>query len=508
MADNLTHPYRCKSSSCIISQRLLADPIRCTVGRVLTIDDLTDDVLLEIFHFYVDIYQDLDFHRFFTFRTTGKIESWQSLVHVCRRWRGLVFGSTRHLNLQICWYSHGRSARNSLDVWPALPLLILGSVSEASVDNVIAGLEHSDRICQIKLHFSLFSPNQKLWTAMEVPFPKLAALYLSGRSVVYGPVLPDSFLGGSAPRLRCFCLNALSFPGLPKLLLSTTNLVTLYLLEIPQFGYISPEVMATCLSTLTSLKSLQLEFRYGQSYPGLKSRRPFPPIRSVLPTLAIFRFKGVNEYLEEFVARIDAPQLHRLSITFIIDIGFNTPELDRFIIRTPILGVYDEARLIFHGRKALVRLRQSHPESDHRMVEVEISCLKPHRQFASLAQTCTSLLRLLLTLNLYIDGDPNSPFILSDDVKNADWLDLLLPFTAVKNLHLSQIFLPRIAFVLQELAGRRTTEVLPALQSILLEGSHPSNPLLKGIEKFISARQLTNQPIAISVWYREVWDKW
>jgi hypothetical protein len=64
------------------------------------------------------------------------------------------------------------------------------------------------------------------------------------------------------------------------------------------------------------------------------------------------------------VARIDAPQLRQLLTTFIrvIDIGFNAPELDRFISRTPILGVYDEARLIFHDRKALVRLRQSHPE--------------------------------------------------------------------------------------------------------------------------------------------------
>jgi hypothetical protein len=34
----------------------------------------------------------------------------------------------------------------NLDVWSALPLLMLGGVSEESVDNVIAELEHSDRI--------------------------------------------------------------------------------------------------------------------------------------------------------------------------------------------------------------------------------------------------------------------------------------------------------------------------------------------------------------------------
>ena len=208
------------------------------------------------------------------------------------------------------------------------------------------------------------------------------------------------------------------------------------------------------------------------------------------------------------MARIDAPQLYRLSTTFFSRIS---PELDRFISRMPILGICDEARLIFHGHKALVRLRQSHPESSvHRIDEVEISSLEPHRQFASLAQTCTWLHLILTVENLYIDGDPNSPLIRDNDVKHTDWLDLFLPFTAVKNLYLSNMFLLRIAFVLQEVIGRRTTEVLPALQSILLEGSHPPNPSLKlkGIEKFISARQLTNRPVAISVWYREVWDKW
>ena len=51
-----------------------------------------------------------------------KIESWQSLVHVCRRWRGLVFGSPRRLSLQL-FYIPGTSAKLSLDIWLALPLL-------------------------------------------------------------------------------------------------------------------------------------------------------------------------------------------------------------------------------------------------------------------------------------------------------------------------------------------------------------------------------------------------
>jgi hypothetical protein len=90
--------------------------------------------------------------------------------------------------------------------------------------------------------------------------------------------------------------------------------------------------MATCLSVLTGLETLELEFDDPRSRPDLKSRRSFSPIRSVPPTLAIFWFKGVNKYLEEFVARIDAPQLYRLSIMFFDDIDFKAPELTFYVL--------------------------------------------------------------------------------------------------------------------------------------------------------------------------------
>jgi hypothetical protein len=384
----------------------------------------------------------------------------------------------------------------------AQDLIIRGGVFDTSVDNAIAGFEHSDRIRQINLYCHTTSQIEKLCTVMQVPFPELAVLRLSLKEdQSYCPVLPDSFSGGSAPRLRYFYLDAIPFPGLPNLLLSTTHLVHLYLHHIPQSGYISPEVMAICISMLTSLEKLQLGF-LSESYPNLKSRRPFASTRSVLPTLMIFWFKGVNEYLEEFLARIDAPQLYRLSTTFINNIDFKAPELGQFISRTPTLGVYDEAHLIFYSRhvQVQIRLRQSPEPPDHRMVEVNFFS---DRQLSSLAQICTLSLGPLLTIgNLYIDGSLQSPLARKDNIENTKWLDLLLPFTAVKNLYLSKLFSPGIALALQELTGGRTIEVLPALQNVLLERFQPSEPVQGGIVQFVSARQLTNHPVAISVWDR------
>jgi hypothetical protein len=117
------------------------------------------------------------------------------------------------------------------------------------------------------------------------------------------------------------------------------------------------------------------------------------------------------------------------------DIDFNTPELNQFISHTPTFGAYDEARLIFGRRAALVRLHPSlsDPLNDRR-AEVKILRQVSDWQLSSLAQICTLSLHLLLTMeNLYIHEDLNSPPNWRDDIENTEWLDLLLPFTAVKN---------------------------------------------------------------------------
>ena len=510
MTDNLAHPYN-RRESFVGHWRHLPRLIRCDVGRVLTIDDLSDDELLVIFDFYVIRYQDLIFRLRDTPYAKKEVEWWQSLVHVCRRWRCLIYGSPRRLDLQICFLAEP-NPKGSLDVWPPLPILIWGFIFETSMVDIIAKLKYNDRICQIHLECRTAWQVEKLWTAMQVPFPELAVLSLRGYEFEQVPVLPDSFLGGSAPRLRYLSLVSVPFPGLPKLLLSTTRLLYLWLVGIPHSGYISPEAIATSLSMLTSLKTFQFEFESPQSSPDQENRRSLPPTRFVLPSLTHFWFKGVDKYLEDLLSRVDAPRVSRLSITFFNDTHFNTRELNQFISRTPTFGGTNDARLIFGSQEAQVRL-QSHPEpSHHGIVEVKHLCQAPDRQLSSLAQIFTMWLHLLSTIeNLYIYEDIYSPPIWEDDVRfdtkwddieEAKWLDVLLPFTAVKDLYLSNRFTPHIAPALQELAGGRTTEVLPSLRNLFLGGSWNVD-LVHGIAPRIAKLynlQLNNLPFAISVW--------
>ena len=259
--------------------------------------------------------------------------------------------------------------------------------------------------------------------------------------------------------------------------------------------------MATCLSTLTSLEKLQLEFESPQSCPDQESRHPLPLTRSALPALTSFLFKGVYKYSENLLALIDAPRLRLSSTRFFNDIDFNTPELIRFVSRSSTFKALNQAQLIFDSQTASVELQKQ--ASNVKSFKVEISCRVSNWQLSSLAQICTMSLPLLSTTeNLFIYEAVHSQPDWKDGIENIEWLDLLLPFMAVKDLYLSEQFAPRIAPALQELTGGRTTEVLPILQKLFLEGFQPSEPVHEGIKQFISARQLTNRPVAISVWER------
>ena len=377
-----------------------------------------------------------------------------------------------------------------LDVWPALPLYISCTrTREVSADNVLAVLERSNRVYQISLQSFSSLDSEKIRAAMDVPFPELTFLGLTSEKAVRA--LPDSFLGGSAPHLRTFGLQGIPFPGLPKLLLSTTHLVNLCLSNIPHSGYFSPEAEVTALSTLNRLDELWLEFQSPRSRPD---RRPPPPTRVVLPALTEFRFKGDIEYLEDLVARIDAPQLGKLKTTVFNQIIFDMPQFIQFISHTPTLKAPEEANLLFEDGAS--RVSFSSQTFGLEYFEVKIPCNDLDWQVSSLEQVFTSCLPYLSTLEgLSVDAPRGWLPDWQDNIENTLWLELLLPFTGVKNLYLCEGFARCIVPALQELVEDRRIEVLPALENIFLEeGLEPSEPVKKGIGQFVAMRQVTSHP--------------
>jgi hypothetical protein len=68
----------------------------------------------------------------------------------------------------------------------------------------------------------------------------------------------------------------------------------------------------------------------------------------------------------------------------------------------------------------------------------------------------------------------------------------------MKALYLYWGIAPHIAPALQELIGKRETEVLPNLQSLFLKELHLSRAVQGAIEEFTAARQRAGHPIAVS----------
>ena len=349
---------------------------------------------------------------------------------------------------------------------------------------------HSSRICKIDLWGSSGSESREVLAAMQQPFPEMTHLRLG---LYDAPIVPDSFLGESAPRLQCLHLERIPFPGLTNLLLSSIHLVELHLHGIPQSGYLSPEVMVTCLSALTSLERFSLGFQSPQSYPR-ESQRP-PPPTCILPTLTYFHFRGVCEYLDDLVARIDIPLLSNLHIIFFSQIDFDAPQLAEFISRTPRLNVPDEAHVIFHHEMVMIRFISQ--TFGHAELHVEISCIGSEWQLSYLTQVCALCLPPLPMVEILCINHLLSPGGWENDVEDALWLDFLRPFSGAKSLFLSRTFASGVGSSLKELILGRIMDVLPTLKSIFADGRKSEE--MKGIERFVDARRLSGHQINISL---------
>ena len=265
---------------------------------------------------------------------------------MCRHWRCLVFASPCRLHLRLVC-TRKRPVKEALDVWPELPISIRAydirsTWIQTLESNVIAALEHHDRVCDIFIGANPTSL-MKIFSTMKKPFPslinlKVISLYRNES------MIPDSFLGGSAPRLQSieFLNIPLSCPEIGKLLHSAPNLVSLCLFLIPRSGpgCTSPEAMVNGLSVLTRLKSLRLTFSLQTSRPQSQQanghRLPFA--RVLLPALTDIDFCGDNEYLEDIVSRIDTPLLANITITFPDRSIPIIPPLHDFISRTEGFG--------------------------------------------------------------------------------------------------------------------------------------------------------------------------
>ena len=380
----------------------------------------------------------------------------------------------------------------------------------------MAALEHPDRVREIQVA-ATSSLLEKVTERMQVRFPALTSLSL-WMDKAAEPILPTTFLTGYASCLRYISLIGIPFPKLSRLLSSTSDLVSLRLLEVPDTGYISPESIATCLSMLPHLRVLCIDFRSPPSCRYSQGHRRTQTTREFLPSLTLFEFRGTSEYLEGLVARIDAPFLNRVDITFFNQLIFDVPQLSRFIGRMELLksakmaevesspgnGVCMTVALDSdppHPAEDLDNAMLQLPSSLGYILTLAITCTDLDWQISAMAQICRQAFSFLSNvehLDIRADCIRNE-----DDMDSIAWLDFFHSFPSVEMLRISGELGPFVAPALDGVDREKTREVLPELRMLWFECSRKSAP----VEHFVAARELFNRPVDVQhALFPCVWD--
>jgi hypothetical protein len=473
---------------------------RCDTGGT-AIDMLADNVLLEIFshcrkHAGEDP-EDEDPEE----DPSGLNWNWLFLVHVCRRWRQITFASPRRLDLQLlCTY--GTPVRKNLGIWPPIPIVLqygdyVKSMSPSDEDDVIAALLHPDRVSQVSLRLTE-SQLENIAAVIQEPFPLLQSISISTRDDEL--LIPCGFLGGSAPSLQKIEFFGVSYPTLPTLLLSTSDIVELNLGNIPPTGYISPEVMAAHLAALPKLNMLHLAF---PPVPSAESAQILPPpiTRNVLPSLHDLLFVGDCQYLEDFVARIDTPQLNSAVINYLDqDIIFQLPQLSQFLNRSESLkrNLSKHCRLMIDFEVHFSIGGATDDGTERWDPEPGFSVFVRSRGMVLQIFHLTHVLSWIYptlsdVVHFSIDSHSSLPLSeLGEELDGVAWLHLFWPFASVQTLFVSHTFAGHVSRALAELAVLMIPNVLPALHVLCLEDQPVSS-----VDEFISFRRDSGQPVTL-----------
>ncbi|KAF8257658.1 hypothetical protein EI94DRAFT_1267481 [Lactarius quietus] len=168
----------------------------------ITIDKLSEDVLLEIFDAHRRLYE-LE-PRYET--VWNSRDGWFKLTHVCRSWRCLVHMSPTRLHVHLLFTPRRSSRVNMLKNLPQFPILVDYSVAGWTYreqSRALAAIRHRNRVRGITI-----VDVGNILRAMSHPFPELENLKIVSRDGYYSElVLPATFLSGSAPCLRRLMLQ-------------------------------------------------------------------------------------------------------------------------------------------------------------------------------------------------------------------------------------------------------------------------------------------------------------
>ena len=442
----------------------------------VTIEELSDKVLLKIF-------------RYFLYTSP---RHWIRLVHICHKWRRVVFEAQRPLPLRL-FCTYGTPVLKTLDCWPALPIVVeyggspaLGPPTPEDEDNIVAALKRSERVTSITLTVT-GSLLTKLST-LEGPFSKLEDLVLLSRDNVRR-YLPSTFLWG--PRLRRLHSTSIAFPAILQLLSSSSNLVDLLLHDVLNISHFSLETLAKSLSGMSQLRSLSLHLP-----PAFTYRAPPPPSKEcfVLPALTHLDFRGMSCYLEILVAIIDARRLEDIEITLLDNPVFRHLNLREFIDRMETHKSPSRTHILFSEDAISISLmRPAAPTC----LRLQLVCKPLSMQLYFMDRICVDISTFLLNvrgLRISVTRPEWAEWQKRHYLER--WVEILGSFSRVTRLRLDAKHLTNVMHTLLALE-RRPNIVLPALHKIYIPQAMHHATLTKSVMSLITSRHLSGHAITV-----------
>ncbi len=415
------------------------------------INMLPDEVLVEIFDACRMNETGLESWKWKRARLVHGLEPWKwtwvRLVHVCRRWRQIIFSSPRRLNVQL-FCTHRTPVAEKLACWPAFPIALQYSFSRNVVvheDHIIAALEYPDRVCHIQID------------PINLRTAKVA-----------------------------------SFPALPTFLSTACDLVNLELIYVPWKGFLSPEKIVKGVATATRLQRLCIEYSKPHTPADFtSSTHSLPPLtRTTLPSLTSLELCSTREYLEDFVAQVDVPQLRLTNMMYFHQNDLRVPELLQFIKRSEGARLTQFKRVDITLNDGVTFDAYHESQSPTSSVIIGITSCGTKRRAPYMVQFLSQFSFCHVDY-LYIRLDWGSRM----KINNGEWLELLHLFTAVRALHVSEKFAKQLSVFLKSVTAEMG--ILPALELLCVENHSMS------VDKFVNARRLSGHPITIVDTLRE-----
>jgi hypothetical protein len=359
-------------------------------------------------------------------------------------------------------------------------------------ESIMAALTQTDRVRAISL--TVTDSVLKKLSAIKRPFLELEDLVLLARDSV--PLsLPTGF--GRVPRLRRLHATRIAFPALLHFLHSSRNLVDLQLHEVLDPWPFSPGAITNALSNVAQLQSLSLNFS-----SVAKDISPYTSIRrrTILPVLTRFKFRGISEYLEGLVARIDAPRLEDIEVTFINEFIFDLLALRSFIDRIDMHKSHCRAHILSSERDiSLSLMRPGAPTC----LKLQLSGNLLTQQLSFMSRFCFHFSAFLFNIeDLHIKTTTSSKWedidILQGVLDGAKWLDIIKLFTGVKRFHVEGSISEYILYVWRS-PDSRGNPVLPALHKLQIwpVPCHEDWSLREAVVSLVTSRRLSGQPIAV-----------